>query len=113
MKKTNAARILDNLGVSYETREYRVDADHLSAAEVARAIGLPAGQVFKTLVARGDRTGVLLACLPGSAELSLTPNASVAGRTSTLRSRRAARWVSPSAPTTSAYSNGSAWALKV
>lgn len=79
MKKTNAARILDSQGVTYETREYEVDADDLSATSVAQAIGLPAEQVFKTLVARGDRTGVLLACIPGSAELNLKSLAKASG----------------------------------
>jgi Cys-tRNA(Pro)/Cys-tRNA(Cys) deacylase len=79
VKKTNAARILDSQGVTYETREYEVDADDLSATKVAQAIGLPAEQVFKTLVARGDRTGVLLACIPGSAELNLKSLAKASG----------------------------------
>src|SRR5436309_14208741 len=71
LKKTNAARILESHGVRFETREYKVDEKHLSASEAAHAIGLPAEQVFKTLVARGDKTRVLLACVPGSAELDL------------------------------------------
>ncbi|HTM47867.1 MAG TPA: Cys-tRNA(Pro) deacylase [Bryobacteraceae bacterium] len=79
MKKTNAVRILESQGVAYETREYKVDAEDLSAPKVAEAIGLPAEQVFKTLVARGDKTGVLLACLPGSAELSLKALARASG----------------------------------
>jgi Cys-tRNA(Pro)/Cys-tRNA(Cys) deacylase len=79
LKKTNAARILDGLGVPYETREYEVDAEDLSAPKVASAIGLPPEQVFKTLVARGDKTGVLLACLPGSAELNLKALAKASG----------------------------------
>jgi Cys-tRNA(Pro)/Cys-tRNA(Cys) deacylase len=69
--KTNALRVLDNLGIRYETRAYETDADDLTAATVARKVGLPLEQVFKTLVARGDRTGVLLAVVPGSAELDL------------------------------------------
>jgi Cys-tRNA(Pro)/Cys-tRNA(Cys) deacylase len=69
--KTNAARILDALGIPYELREYEVDPDDLSAETVARKVGLPAEQVWKTLVARGDRTGVLLAVVPGDAELDL------------------------------------------
>jgi Cys-tRNA(Pro)/Cys-tRNA(Cys) deacylase len=69
--KTNAARLLDRLGVSYELREYQVDENDLSAERVARQIGLPAEQVFKTLVVRGDRRGVLLAVVPGDAELDL------------------------------------------
>ena len=79
MKKTNAARILESLGVPYEAREYKVDSEDLSAPKVAQAIGLPPEQVFKTLVARGDRTGVMLACLPGSAELNLKSLAKASG----------------------------------
>ena len=67
--KTNAMRILDTLGIQYEIREYEVDPDDLSAEKVAGDIGLPPEQVFKTLVARGDRHGVLLAVVPADAEL--------------------------------------------
>ena len=71
MKKTNAARQLDELGIAYELLSYDVDESDLSAPTVAAKIGLEASQTFKTLVACGDRTGVLLACLPGDAELDL------------------------------------------
>lgn len=67
--KTNAARLLDGLGVRYELREYEVDLEDLSAETVAAKVGLPAEQVWKTLVARGDRTGVLFAVVAGDAEL--------------------------------------------
>jgi Cys-tRNA(Pro)/Cys-tRNA(Cys) deacylase len=67
--KTNAARLLDSLGIPYELREYEVDPENLRAESVAQKVGLPPEQVFKTLVARGDRTGVLLAVVPGDAEL--------------------------------------------
>ncbi len=67
--KTNAARLLDSLGIRYEVREYEVDAEHLDAVTVAGKVGLPPEQVFKTLVARGDRTGVVVAVVPGNAEL--------------------------------------------
>ncbi len=67
--KTNATRILDDLGVPYTLREYDVDPDDLSAETVAAKIGLPAEQAFKTLVARGDRGGVYLAIVPGNMEL--------------------------------------------
>ena len=67
--KTNAVRVLDTLGVRYELREYEVDPGALDAETVARQIGLPAEQVFKTLVVRGDRHGVCLAVLPANAEL--------------------------------------------
>jgi Cys-tRNA(Pro)/Cys-tRNA(Cys) deacylase len=77
--KTNAARLLDSLGVAYELREYEVDPEDLSAETVARKVGLPAEQVFKTLVSRGDRTGVLLAVVPGDAELDLKALARFSG----------------------------------
>lgn len=77
--KTNAARLLDSLGIPYELRDYEVDPDDLTAESVARKIGLPPEQVFKTLVARGDRTGVLLAVVPGGSELDLKALARVSG----------------------------------
>jgi Cys-tRNA(Pro)/Cys-tRNA(Cys) deacylase len=67
--KTNAARILEALGIRYELREYEVDEEDLSAGSVGRKIRLPPEQVFKTLVCRGDRTGVLFAVVPADAEL--------------------------------------------
>ncbi len=67
--KTNAARLLDSLGIRYQLREYDVDPDALEAELVAHKIGLPAEQVFKTLVARGDRSGVCLAAVPADMEL--------------------------------------------
>jgi Cys-tRNA(Pro)/Cys-tRNA(Cys) deacylase len=77
--KTNAARLLDSLGITYELRDYEVDPEDLSAETVAHKIGLPPEQVFKTLVARGDRTGVLLAVVPGDAELDAKALARVSG----------------------------------
>jgi Cys-tRNA(Pro)/Cys-tRNA(Cys) deacylase len=78
-QKTNAARLLDQLGINYELREYEVDPEDLAAETVAAKIGLPAEQVFKTLVARGDRNGVCLAVIPGDQELELKALASAAG----------------------------------
>lgn len=69
MSKTNAARILESMGITFEVRTYQVDLEDLSAETVAQKVGLPAEQVFKTLVARGDRHGVCLAVVPGNAEL--------------------------------------------
>ncbi|HET9932008.1 MAG TPA: YbaK/EbsC family protein, partial [Polyangiaceae bacterium] len=69
--KTNAARILDSLGISYELRNYEVDESDLSATSVARKVGLPPEQVWKTLVARGDRHGVCFAVVAADAELDL------------------------------------------
>ena len=77
--KTNAARILDGIGVSYELKEYPVDLDDLSAVHVAEMVGMPTEKVFKTLVARGDKTGVLMACIPGDGELDLKELAAVSG----------------------------------
>jgi Cys-tRNA(Pro)/Cys-tRNA(Cys) deacylase len=67
--KTNAVRLLDSLGFRYELREYEVEPEALDAETVAKKIGLPAEQVFKTLVARGDRNGVCLAVVPANTEL--------------------------------------------
>jgi len=67
--KTNAVRLLDTLGIRYELRDYAVDPDDLEAESVAAKIGLPAEQVFKTLVARGDRHGVCLAVTPANTQV--------------------------------------------
>ena len=77
--KTNAARRLDQLGIAYELRAYDVDPDDLAAESVALKVGLPAAQVFKTLVARGDRHGVCLAVVPGDAQLDLKALAKATG----------------------------------
>ncbi|HAK21822.1 MAG TPA: Cys-tRNA(Pro) deacylase [Desulfovibrio sp.] len=69
--KTNAARLLDELGISYSIHESEVDLSDLSAVSMAKKIGADPLRVFKTLVARGDKTGVIMACLPGSGELDL------------------------------------------
>lgn len=75
--KTRAMQILDRAGIPYEIREFQ--ADDLGADEVAEKLGIPLERVFKTLVARGDRTGVVLACLPGTATLSLKAFARASG----------------------------------
>jgi Cys-tRNA(Pro)/Cys-tRNA(Cys) deacylase len=80
--KTNAARILDRQQIAYELREYAVDQSDLSAPHVAAAVGLPAELVFKTLVARGDRSGVVLAVIPANAELDLKGLAAASGNKS-------------------------------
>ena len=79
MKKTNAARFLDSLNIDYQLIEYEVDESDLSAESVTKKVGLPPEQVFKTLVARGDKTGVLIACIPGHEELDLKAIATVSG----------------------------------
>jgi len=77
--KTNAVRLLDQLAIRYELREYEVDPENLDAVTVAAKIGLPPQQVFKTLVARGDRNGICMAVIPGDAELDLKALAAVSG----------------------------------
>jgi Cys-tRNA(Pro)/Cys-tRNA(Cys) deacylase len=77
--KTNAVRLLDQLGIYYELREYEVDPENLDAGTVAAKVGLPPQQVFKTLVARGDRNGICMAVIPGDAELDLKALASASG----------------------------------
>ena len=79
MKKTNASRILDKLKIPYEILEYEVDETDLSAENTAQKMGQPLKQVFKTLVIRGDRTGILVTCIPGGAELNLKALASISG----------------------------------
>jgi len=77
--KTNAARILDTLGIRYELRTYDVGDEHLSADAVAVKVGLPPEQVWKTLVARGDRRGVCFAVVPANASLDLKALARLSG----------------------------------
>ena len=77
--KTNAARLLDQLHIDYQLRAYEVDPSDLAAETVAAKIGLPAEQVFKTLVARGERNGVCMAVVPGDQELNLKALAQAAG----------------------------------
>ena len=77
--KTNAARILDQSRIPYELKEYTVDESDLSAINVAQKVGLPIQQVYKTLVARGDKTGVIIACIQGDHELHLKGLASLSG----------------------------------
>ncbi|MGB7088429.1 MAG: aminoacyl-tRNA deacylase [Phormidesmis sp.] len=77
--KTNAARALDTLGIPYEHLSYRVELDDLSATSTAQKLGLPADQVFKTLVVQGDRQGILLAVVPGCYQLDLKSLARLSG----------------------------------
>lgn len=79
IQKTNAARILDRQKINYELVTYEVDESDLSAPTVAKKIGYPVEQVFKTLVLRGDKTGVLVCIIPGQAELDLKAAAKASG----------------------------------
>jgi Cys-tRNA(Pro)/Cys-tRNA(Cys) deacylase len=77
--KTNAVRMLDQLKIPYELRVYEVSEHELDALSVARKVNMPLEATFKTLVARGDKTGVILACVPGNIELDLKKLAVVTG----------------------------------
>ena len=67
--KTNGARFLDNLGIAYSLREYEVDPEDLTAITVAKKIGMPIEQVFKTLLTTDGAGGYFFAVIPGDAEL--------------------------------------------
>ncbi len=77
--KTIAARMLDQLKIVYELRAYEVSEDELDAVTVARKVKMPPEATFKTLVARGDKTGVVMACVSADTELDLKKFASVTG----------------------------------
>ena len=79
MQKTNAMRILDKAGIPYKTAEYPVDENDLSGTHVADSVGMPYESVFKTLVARGDKTGIIVLCIPVDAELDLKKAARASG----------------------------------
>lgn len=77
MKKTNAVRILDSNNIQYKLFEYEFNEDEIDAISVANKINAPHDQVFKTLVATGDKTGVVVFVIPGNAELNLKKAATV------------------------------------
>ena len=79
MTKTNAMRLLDAAGIIYKTTEYEYDEADLSGTHAAQAIGMPVEQVFKTLVTRGDKTGIIVFCIPVCCELDLRKAAAVSG----------------------------------
>lgn len=79
MTKTNAARILDRAGVSYELRSYDVDEGDLSTSTAAEKLGLDRNAVFKTLVVKTSGNEILLACIPAGAQLDGKALGSVAG----------------------------------
>ena len=71
IQKTNAARLLDAAGIQYKRVPYEVDEDHLEASHVAEQLGEDIDTVFKTLVLRGDRSGLFVCVMPGSMEVDL------------------------------------------
>lgn len=79
IEKTNAARLLDKAGIVYQLVPYEVDENDLAAGHIAAQLGEPVGQVFKTLVLSGDRTGYFVCVVPGDSEVDLKAAAKVSG----------------------------------
>ena len=82
VQKTNAARLLDAAGIPYELIPYEVDENNLDAGHVALQLGEPIEMVFKTLVLRGDRTGLFVCVMPGDMEIDLKVAARISGNKS-------------------------------
>jgi Cys-tRNA(Pro)/Cys-tRNA(Cys) deacylase len=78
-EKTNAMRVLDREGIDYRIRSYELNEKDLLADRAAEALGMPPEQVFKTLVAVGDRTGPLLVLVPAGTEVDLRLLAAATG----------------------------------
>ena len=76
MNKTNAMRMLDKAKINYKSIEYEVDESDLSGTHIADEAGLAYDMVFKTLVARGDKTGPIVMCIPVDKEIDLKKAAS-------------------------------------
>lgn len=76
MTKTNAMRLLEQAKIVYDTAEYEVDEQDLSGEHVAQTLGQPVEQVFKTLVVRGEKNGLMVFCIPVAEELDLKKAAS-------------------------------------
>lgn len=79
IEKTNAARLLDKAKIAYELVPYTVDENNLAATHVAEELGEDIATVFKTLVLRGDRTGLFVCVIPGDKEVDLKAAAKVSG----------------------------------
>lgn len=79
IQKTNAARLLDAAGIAYKLIPYEVDENNLAAEHVAEQLGEDIDRVFKTLVLRGDRTGLFVCVIPGSLEVDLKVAARISG----------------------------------
>lgn len=82
INKTNAARLLDKAKIAYELVPYEVDEENLAAAHVAEQLGEDIAQVFKTLVLRGDKSGIFVCVVPGDEEVNLKAAAKVSGNKS-------------------------------
>lgn len=82
INKTNAARLLDKAKIKYELLPYEVDEDNLAATHVAEQLNENIAQVFKTLVLRGDRSGIFVCVIPGDCEVDLKAAAKLSGNKS-------------------------------
>ncbi|MDD3893868.1 MAG: Cys-tRNA(Pro) deacylase [Syntrophomonadaceae bacterium] len=71
MIKTNAMRLLESRGIHFKTQDYEVDENDLSGEHVAKQLGIPAEQVFKTLVLQGENQGYFVCCIPSDFEVDL------------------------------------------
>ena len=71
INKTNAMRLLEQAGIAFRIETYEFDEEHLSGEHVASQVSLPADQIFKTLVVRGDKQGIMVFCIPVTMELDL------------------------------------------
>lgn len=78
-QKTNAMRIVEQHKITYKEYEFEWSEDHLSANSVAEKIGIEDGKIFKTLVTVGNKTGPVVAVIPGNKELDLKKLASASG----------------------------------
>lgn len=79
MNKTNAVRILESKKIEHEVMEYGTSDDEIDAVSVAKKIGAEIESVFKTLVTRGDKTGINVFCIPANCELNLKKAAQASG----------------------------------
>ncbi len=79
IKKTNAARLLDKMKIAYELLPYEVDESDLGAAHIAEQLGQPIERLFKTLVLRGDKSGLFVCVIPGAEEVDLKKAAKATG----------------------------------
>jgi Cys-tRNA(Pro)/Cys-tRNA(Cys) deacylase len=79
MVKTNVMRLLELADIPYKAMEYEVDENNLGGEHVAELIDMPAEQVFKTLIAKGEKKGIVVFCIPVNLELNLKKAASIIG----------------------------------
>ena len=79
MVKTNAVRLIEQAGIPFRTTSYEYDESDLSGLHAASAIGMPPEQVFKTLVAKGDKSGICVFCIPVCSSLDLKKAAKASG----------------------------------